>query len=395
LRVTGGKAMKKFKHPEYLRSRGLLVWAAALALAWTGCGGGGSSNGTNPFSSGGSVPTISSLTPNSAVAGQGGFTLAVHGTNFSTASEVLWNGSARTTTFVSAQQLTSQILASDIASAGTAKVTVATPGTPEEVSTAATFTIRPPGSVTITTTRLPPSRAGGNYYFVLAATGGEAPYGWSISSGALPGGLSLNPSTGLISGVASGAGSFDFTAQVSDSSSQTQTNSRSLSITLASRLGSNDDIAACGGAGSATPISNGTLRASISPYGDIDTYAFTLSKSSSNLSIETFAQRLDIGNNLNVRSDFLDTVLELLDAGCGVVALNDDVSLAPTHIQDSKIQVAPVPFPPSNPADPNFNPADKPAPTSLAAGTYYIRVRDYRGDGRPDLVYDLTVTGVD
>jgi len=67
---------------------------------------------------------LSSLSPSSAVASGAAFTLTVNGTNFTAQSTVLWNGSARTTTFVSATQLTAQITAADIATAGTAQVSV-------------------------------------------------------------------------------------------------------------------------------------------------------------------------------------------------------------------------------------------------------------------------------
>jgi len=49
----------------------------------------------------------------------------------------------------------------------------------------------------------------------LSATGGVAPYAWTVSSGALPPGLTLGPS-GSVSGGPTGAGSFSFTIQVAD-----------------------------------------------------------------------------------------------------------------------------------------------------------------------------------
>jgi hypothetical protein len=54
---------------------------------------------------------------------------------------VRWNGSNRTTTFVSSTQLTATIPASDIAVAGTAQVTVFTPTPGGGTSSAQTFTI--------------------------------------------------------------------------------------------------------------------------------------------------------------------------------------------------------------------------------------------------------------
>ncbi len=55
------------------------------------------------------------------------------------------------------------------------------------------------------------------YSSALVATGGVPPYTFSITSGSLPPGLSLNPSTGAITGTPTTYGTFNFTAQVVDS----------------------------------------------------------------------------------------------------------------------------------------------------------------------------------
>ncbi|RYD86376.1 MAG: hypothetical protein EOP50_22500, partial [Sphingobacteriales bacterium] len=52
------------------------------------------------------VPATTSLSPSSKIANTGAFTLTVNGSNFTMGSVVRWNGSARTTTFVSATQVT-------------------------------------------------------------------------------------------------------------------------------------------------------------------------------------------------------------------------------------------------------------------------------------------------
>lgn len=89
------------------------------------------------------VPTITSISPPSKVAGTGAFTLTVNGTGFvNGTSTVRWNGSNRTTTFVSATQLTAAVLSTDIISAGTATITVANGAA---VSNGQTFTIDPAG----------------------------------------------------------------------------------------------------------------------------------------------------------------------------------------------------------------------------------------------------------
>lgn len=72
-------------------------------------------------------------------------------------------------------------------------------------------------SVTITTTSLPQARPGQPYNATLAASGGAGNYAWILAAGALPPGLALSPS-GVISGTASGSGSYDFIAKVTDSS---------------------------------------------------------------------------------------------------------------------------------------------------------------------------------
>lgn len=73
------------------------------------------------------IPVISSLNPSNTTAGTAGFTLTVTGTNFVSTSVVDWNGSALTTTYVSATGLTASVPSSDIASAGTDTVTVTNP----------------------------------------------------------------------------------------------------------------------------------------------------------------------------------------------------------------------------------------------------------------------------
>jgi hypothetical protein len=103
--------------------------------------GGGTSN-TATFTITNPLPTISSISPATTVAGSGGFTLVITGTNFVNSSVVRWNGSPRPTTFVSSTQLTATIPAGDVATAGTANVTVFNPAPGGGESGAVTFTIQ-------------------------------------------------------------------------------------------------------------------------------------------------------------------------------------------------------------------------------------------------------------
>ena len=88
-------------------------------------------------------------------------------------------------------------------------------------------------SLAITTSSLPNGSNGANYSEALAASGGSGNYTWSISSGSLPTGLTLNASTGVISGMPSTASTFGFTVQVSDG---VDSATASLSITINSTL---------------------------------------------------------------------------------------------------------------------------------------------------------------
>ena len=77
-----------------------------------------------------------------------------------------------------------------------------------------------------------------NYSSSLAATGGTPPYSFSLSSGSLPPGLSLNPSTGAITGSPTTAGPFSFTGKAVDSSGTAGTNTATAAckITVAPPL---------------------------------------------------------------------------------------------------------------------------------------------------------------
>jgi len=88
-------------------------------------------------------PIIASIDPATATAGWAGFTLTVNGNNFGATSIVRWNGSDRPTHFISVNQLTADISASDIATTGSVNVTVINPGPGSVDSNAAVFTIRP------------------------------------------------------------------------------------------------------------------------------------------------------------------------------------------------------------------------------------------------------------
>jgi len=121
---------------------------------------------------------------------------------------------------------------------------------------------------------------GVSYTGSCSASGGTSPYAYSISSGALPAGLSLNTSTGLISGAPTIKGSNNFTVSVNDSSSPMRTATHAVSsllvlgeLTLSCSSSSNAVVGlayrgACMASGGTTPytysITSGTLPAGLS-----------------------------------------------------------------------------------------------------------------------------------
>ena len=81
---------------------------------------------------------------------------------------------------------------------------------------------------TITTSGLPDGKVGEAYSQTLTATG-TTPIKWSISGGALPDGLTLDETTGKISGTPTAAGTASFTVKAENSAGS---NTKELSITI-------------------------------------------------------------------------------------------------------------------------------------------------------------------
>jgi hypothetical protein len=77
----------------------------------------------------------------------------------------------------------------------------------------------PDSSVVIVTKSLPTAQAGSLYVVQLVASG-VPPYHWTVLSGTLPPGLTLN-SDGVLQGVPRQAGRFDFVVEVQDGSNNT------------------------------------------------------------------------------------------------------------------------------------------------------------------------------
>lgn len=154
----------------------LAAAGSASVTVFTPTPGGGTSNAQtftiNPNGVSNPVPISSSLSPSSQAAGSGAFTLTVNGSSFATGAVVRWNGSARTTTFISATQLQAAIPATDVASTGTAAVTVFNPTPGGGTSGSLSFTISAAQNPAPTIGSLTPSaRTAGSTAFTLTVAG--------------------------------------------------------------------------------------------------------------------------------------------------------------------------------------------------------------------------------
>ena len=133
------------------------------------------------------------------------------------------------------------------------------------ISGTATLTVNAGTSpLQVTTSQLPDGTVAGAYSSTLSASGGSAPYTWSLSGGALPAGLTLNVS-GTIVGTPTTAGVFHFTVQVSDAV-------RSTSANLSINIGTPTPIVAI-----TSPTQSATISGAISAVGTAsDTVSLSL-----------------------------------------------------------------------------------------------------------------------
>ena len=114
-------------------------WVGALALVYL------LSAFTSAFAQN-PVPFVNQpLVPAAVTPGGSGFTLTLHGTGFISGAAVNWNGTPLATTFSSGSQLMATVPAANIATAGTASVTVVNPST-SQVSNAVFLSVVAPSS---------------------------------------------------------------------------------------------------------------------------------------------------------------------------------------------------------------------------------------------------------
>jgi hypothetical protein len=131
--------------------------AGTFAITVTNPGPGGGTSAAATLTLTTPAPTLELLPSSGAAAGRPGFPLTVHGTGFLASSEVRWNGSPRTTRFISSTRLEADVTTADLAAPGTASITVHTPG--GGTSAARQMTVRAVGSMSFTSSITVPVEA--------------------------------------------------------------------------------------------------------------------------------------------------------------------------------------------------------------------------------------------
>lgn len=268
-------------------------------------------------------------------------------------------------------------------------VRVADGSSPQQVDTQV-LTIAVTTPLSITTTFLPSGTVGVAYAVAMQAIGGVPPYTFAVTTGNLPSMLNLAGATALISGTPDTVETQNFIVTVTDSTTNTDTQSLSIAISNVSP-GRNDSIA------TATALSNGTYAASISPFGDPegvtdpDEDFYEIAAAAGSVVTITV-----VGPGLSQPSE-LDPVVEIVNAsGTRFSTCRDpgDNSVSPPITQDA------------TPAAFNDQCVNDDIDLGITrdsmlefqvpgagAVTFFVRVIDFRGDARPDLRYEITISG--
>lgn len=168
------------------------------------------------------VPAIASLSPTSAAAGSTSQTVTITGSNFMNTSSVNFNGSVRTPVFVSSTELTLDLTAVDLATAGTFPVSVTNPSPGGGTSNVIDFTVTTgsAGSVTISPTSVTVPEEGAQT-FTASVAGSSKGVKWSVQEGAGGGTITWFDSSEVVYLPPSTTGTYHVVATSVDDPTQT------------------------------------------------------------------------------------------------------------------------------------------------------------------------------
>ena len=146
------------------------------------------------------------------------------------------------------------------------------PGAPYGVGSSISLTVGAP-VVAVSPATLPDAAVGTAYSQTVTASGGATPYSYAVTAGALPGGLALNTTSGVVSGTPTSTGTFNFTISATDANAFT--GSRAYAVNVAPSA--NADLSALlTNSGVLTPgFTAGTTTYSVAVMNVVSTMAIT------------------------------------------------------------------------------------------------------------------------
>jgi hypothetical protein len=170
------------------------------------------------------------------------------------------------------------------------------------------------------TLSLPDATISSSYNAPLAVSGGTPDYTWSITAGALPAGLTLSSTAGVISGIPTALGTATVTIQVQDATAQSASRQFTLTVSpqpLAITIPGLPDVNAGAsysvtmtGSGGVTPY-NWTIFSGALPQGLSMTTAGVISGTPTATGQFTFTVRLKDATNATVNRDFTINVVPI------------------------------------------------------------------------------------
>lgn len=204
-------------------------------------------------------PSITSISPTSTAVGSAAFTLTVNGSNFGGDSVVNFNGTALTTTVVSASQVTASVPANLVTSTGTLPVTVSSGG---NTSGSVNFTVTAPAITSIN----PATETAGGASFPLTVNGSNFVSGsivqWTVSGATTTLSTNYLSSSELTASVPSNLIAAQGSAQITVKTDSTTSNSETLTIVAGPALSGISPDTITAGSASFTLTASGTGFAS-------------------------------------------------------------------------------------------------------------------------------------
>ena len=295
------------------------------------------------------APSVTTTTLATATQGQVGYSQTL--TSAGGTAPITWSISTGTLPAGLTLAPSTGVISGTVGGAATTQpfTVVATDANAVAASKSLTITVNAAPSVT-TTTLATATQGQVGYSQTLTSAGGTAPITWSISTGTLPAGLTLAPSTGVISGTVGGAATTQpFTVVATDANAVAASKSLTITVnaapsvtttTLATatqgQVGYSQTLTSAGGTAPITwSISTGTLPAGLTLAPSTGVISGTVGGAATTQPftvVATDANAVAASKSLTINVNTAPTVSFALGgtngaAGNGQVSSNDTVTL--------------------------------------------------------------------